>query len=83
MRNLILVLTLGLTIASCTKPTGDDDGLICFKSKEIRVEDRAINEYPDIKLPVVVQEFDNGLVIVLGLAGEEYNAFKNTCELNG
>lgn len=43
---------------------------ICFKSTRIFVEG-----------DVVVQEFEDGTTIELAKAGENYNAFKNTCEL--
>lgn len=43
---------------------------ICFDSAKIYVE------YDNVK-----QEFNDGTVVVLGIAGEEYAPYNNTCEL--
>ena len=43
---------------------------VCHKATRVYIEDS-----------MVKQSFDDGTVVTLGRAGQNYNAHKNTCEL--
>jgi len=76
------LLLLGLLATACTKPTHEDaDATLCHPSARVYVETQQFADLQTGSYEFVVQEFVDGTKVNLAVAGQNYTAYKNTCEL--